>query len=134
MPGIPSFKGLTAVVTGASSGMGRELAVLLAREGCHLALCDVSMGALEETKAIIVSRSDVLVTVHNCDVASTESIVAFRAAVEAAHPNGWHLLFNNEGSRGLGLSWTCRKQCLIKSSTYRSWGSSSARGNFYRAL
>jgi NAD(P)-dependent dehydrogenase (short-subunit alcohol dehydrogenase family) len=102
MPGIPSFKGLTAVVTGASSGMGRELAVLLAREGCHLALCDVSMGALEETKAIIVSRSDVLVTVHNCDVASTESIVAFRAAVEAAHPNGWHLLFNNAGVAGTG--------------------------------
>ena len=88
MPVIESFRGLTAVITGAAGGMGRELAVQLAAEGCHLALCDVRMDDLEETRRLCHSQAaqtEVTCTTHFCDVSSVESIGAFRAAVGEAH-------------------------------------------------
>ena len=43
--------GRTVVVTGAASGIGREIALLAARRGADLALCDVDEPGLEETAA-----------------------------------------------------------------------------------
>jgi NAD(P)-dependent dehydrogenase (short-subunit alcohol dehydrogenase family) len=37
---VQIFKGKVAAITGAASGMGRSLAVELARRGCALALSD----------------------------------------------------------------------------------------------
>ena len=103
MPTLSSFTNLTAVITGAASGMGRELALQLAAEGCHLALCDVQLEGLAETQALVENLAPkVCITTHFCDVSSSESITAFRKAVEQAHPNGWHLLFNNAGIAGMG--------------------------------
>ena len=39
---MKSFRGKRAVVTGGGTGMGRELALQLAAEGCSVAICDVS--------------------------------------------------------------------------------------------
>ena len=42
---MKNFKGKVAAITGAASGMGRTLALELARRGCHLALSDVTKRA-----------------------------------------------------------------------------------------
>lgn len=39
---MKSFNNKVAAITGAASGMGRTLALQLARDGCHLALADRS--------------------------------------------------------------------------------------------
>lgn len=44
-----SLEGKLAVVTGAASGIGRELALALASEKCDLVLVDIDAGGLEET-------------------------------------------------------------------------------------
>jgi NAD(P)-dependent dehydrogenase (short-subunit alcohol dehydrogenase family) len=103
MPAIKSFRNLTAIITGASSGMGRELALQLASEGCNLALCDVQLEELNVTKRMVEEiESNVQVTTHFCDVSNAESIATFRREVEEVHINGWHLLFNNAGIAGMG--------------------------------
>tara|TARA_B110000091_G_scaffold208970_1_gene249425 strand:- start:220 stop:1275 length:1056 start_codon:yes stop_codon:yes gene_type:complete len=102
MPALSTFNNLTAIITGAASGMGRELALQLAAQGCHLALCDVQMEELERTKTMVDQIAQVHVSIHFCDVSKSESITAFRQAVEQVHLNGWHLLFNNAGIAGMG--------------------------------
>ena len=42
-----------AVVTGAGSGIGRAVSLLLARRGCRLALVDISEASLEETASLV---------------------------------------------------------------------------------
>ncbi|WBT36468.1 SDR family NAD(P)-dependent oxidoreductase [Hyphomicrobium sp. DMF-1] len=48
MASRPRFKDRLALVTGASRGLGREMALALAREGAHVVICARSAGALEE--------------------------------------------------------------------------------------
>jgi NAD(P)-dependent dehydrogenase (short-subunit alcohol dehydrogenase family) len=101
---MKEFTDRIAVITGAGSGMGRELAVQLAREGCHLGLCDVSRDNLEATRNLCAdSGTGVTVSIHLCDVADEPAVLAFRDEVLAAHDTDHvHLLFNNAGIGGGG--------------------------------
>src|SRR3954471_9653200 len=47
---VRELRGRAAAVTGAGSGIGRALAVRLAREGVRLALADIDADALAETE------------------------------------------------------------------------------------
>ena len=100
---MDSFEGKIAVVTGGGSGMGRELCLQLVKEGCNVATCDVLMENLEETKTLCREiNSDILVTLHQCDVSSEEAMNHFRDEVIAAHGDKINLLFNNAGIGGGG--------------------------------
>ncbi|MDX5299230.1 MAG: SDR family NAD(P)-dependent oxidoreductase, partial [Gammaproteobacteria bacterium] len=46
---MKQLNGRVAVITGAGSGIGRALALVLADEGCELALSDVNAKGLAET-------------------------------------------------------------------------------------
>ena len=39
---MQSFKDKVAVITGAGSGMGQQLAINLAKENCNLVICDIN--------------------------------------------------------------------------------------------
>jgi len=94
------FGGKIAVVTGGGSGMGRELCLQLAQEGCHVALCDVSPESLEQTQALCSAAAPggTRITTFEADVSDESQVVAFRDAVVDAHGTDHiHLLFNNAG-------------------------------------
>jgi NAD(P)-dependent dehydrogenase (short-subunit alcohol dehydrogenase family) len=102
---MDSFAGRIGVVTGGGSGMGRELVVQLAAEGCSVAACDVNADAVEQTavRAVAGAPAGVRVTTHLCDVSDEAQVQRFRDEVveqhETAHIN---LLFNNAGIAGGG--------------------------------
>src|ERR671916_1903852 len=85
----------TAVITGAAGGIGRAIAVSLARRGCHLALADVDEAGMSGT-ADLVRDQRVRVTRHRLDVADRDAVANFPALVAAEHP-GVDLLVNNAG-------------------------------------
>jgi NAD(P)-dependent dehydrogenase (short-subunit alcohol dehydrogenase family) len=102
---MESFEGKLAVVTGGGTGMGRELVVQLAAEGCHVALCDVQQGAMAETVAKAEEGAPVgtRLTTHLCDVADRAAMEGFRDEVAAQHETDHvHLVFNNAGIGGGG--------------------------------
>ena len=97
---MKKFEGKIAVVTGGGSGMGRELCLQLATEGCHVALCDVSPEALEQTQALCVEAAPAgtRITTFEADVSDEAKVLAFRDSVVEAHKTDHiHLLFNNAG-------------------------------------
>ena len=50
---MKTFKEKVAVITGAGSGMGRYLAVLLAKDGADVCICDVNQETLDETAEML---------------------------------------------------------------------------------
>ncbi len=101
---MESFGGKRAVVTGGGSGMGQELVVQLATEGCSVATCDVSEAGLRETlaRAEASAPKGSRITTHICDVSDEAAVLAFRDEVIDAHGNVIELLFNNAGVGGGG--------------------------------
>ena len=102
---MKQFNGKIAVITGGGSGMGRELAIQLASEGCHVSICDVTEESMALTLKLALARapSDVRMSSFLADVSDEEQVVAFRDAVAASHKTKHiDLLFNNAGIGGGG--------------------------------
>jgi NAD(P)-dependent dehydrogenase (short-subunit alcohol dehydrogenase family) len=102
---MEKIEGRIAVVTGGGTGMGRELVRQLAKAGCHVATCDVSASALDETRtlALETAPTGTRVTEFVADVAEETQLLAFRDAVAREHATtSINLLFNNAGVAGAG--------------------------------
>ena len=76
--------GKVVVVTGAGSGMGRELSLELARRGATVAAVDFREETLAETAAL-VKMSGGIISTHTLDVSDLTKVAALPAAVIKAH-------------------------------------------------
>ena len=102
---MDQFTGRIAVITGGGTGMGRELSRALTREGAHVAMCDVSVENMRETKSLCEAEAPrgTRVTCHECDVSDEHDVIAFRDEVLLHHETDHvHLVFNNAGIGGGG--------------------------------
>ena len=91
---MQNLRNKVAAVTGAASGLGRALALNLAKEGCHLALADVNEPELHATAAMI--GSGVRVTTHRVDVADRSQVYKFAEDTVKEH-GGVDIIINNAG-------------------------------------
>ena len=92
---MKNFHGKVAAITGASSGIGRALALELARRGCHLSLCDVQEAALEAI-ATEARALGVTVTAQRVDVSQRGQVEAWATQTVADHGK-LNLVVNNAG-------------------------------------
>lgn len=91
---MKDFADKVAVITGAASGIGRELALELARRKCHLALCcDRNVEGLTQTAEAAMALG-VNVTRQRLDVANREAVYRWADSVAADHGKV-NLVFNN---------------------------------------
>lgn len=90
------IRGRTAVVTGASSGIGRAIALRLAGEGAHLYLIDREAVALAETAAL-AARQNVNVQTEVADLSRLDLIAGLVSKIQASCPD-IHILINCAGT------------------------------------
>ncbi|MBW1710960.1 MAG: SDR family oxidoreductase, partial [Deltaproteobacteria bacterium] len=98
---MQNLKDKVAAVTGAASGIGRMLAVNLAKEGCEVAIADLDQAGLEET-ANMIDDKKIKVSTHLVDVANRDQVYQFADDVQTQH-NRVDIIINNAG---VGLSET----------------------------
>lgn len=92
---MKNFNNKVAAITGAGSGIGQQLAVLLAKQGCHLALSDVNEQGLLKTLELIKDMG-VRATLDKVNVANLEEVRAWAEKVEQEH-GSINMIFNNAG-------------------------------------
>ncbi|MBB5203697.1 NAD(P)-dependent dehydrogenase (short-subunit alcohol dehydrogenase family) [Inhella inkyongensis] len=98
---MKDLNGKTALITGAGSGFGLELARLCATEGMRLVLVDVQADALDRVAQELAAHT---VLAQRVDVSSPAEMQTLAAAVQA-HVGAPHLVFNNAGVGFGGLIW-----------------------------
>ncbi len=100
---MQELRGRTAVVTGAASGLGRAMALALAREGMHIALADVDETSLTHA-ADEVRAHGVRALALRVDVSKPAEVDAL-AKRTVAELGGVHVVCNNAGVSPLGAVW-----------------------------
>lgn len=101
---MKELKNKVAVITGAASGFGRELAILCAQEGMHVVMTDVDEKGLQATDELL-KPFGAQTLVMKCNVADAAEVE--RVAVQTYEKFGAaHLLFNNAGVATAGPIWT----------------------------
>lgn len=92
---MKNFADKVVVVTGAASGMGRDLALQLADKGARVAISDMNPTGLEETRAMLeATGADVHSQVLN--VAEREAVLEYADTV-VSHFGKVNAVFNNAG-------------------------------------
>ncbi|MEV6275215.1 SDR family NAD(P)-dependent oxidoreductase [Nocardia sp. NPDC051832] len=92
--------GRVAVVTGAGGGIGRGIALELARRGCAVAVVDVRREGAESTRDLLLD-SGIDASAHIVDVSDADQMTALVGAV-VAHHGAVHILVNNAGVTSAG--------------------------------
>lgn len=100
---LTDFAGRTAVITGAGSGFGLEVARIAMQRGMNLVLVDVQPDALERTRAE-AEAAGVAVLARRVDVADVAQMEALAEAVQVRF-GAPHFVFNNAGVAAGGLVW-----------------------------
>jgi NAD(P)-dependent dehydrogenase (short-subunit alcohol dehydrogenase family) len=93
------FRDKVCVITGAGSGMGRELARQLAAQGAVLALSDIDADGLDKTREMISAGNRILVDVM--DVSDKQAVIDYPPKVKAALGPADYV-FNNAGMTRVG--------------------------------
>ena len=96
---MKSFSGKVAAITGAGSGIGQATAIALAKEGCHLAISDISEESLEKTVELLAGYA-VNISTHVVDVSNKNAVYQYAEDTVSTHGKV-NLIMNNAGV-GLG--------------------------------
>jgi NAD(P)-dependent dehydrogenase (short-subunit alcohol dehydrogenase family) len=97
------LQGRVAVVTGAASGIGRELALACAAEGARVALADVDEQGLAETARTLPPGCESIQS--RCDVSKAADLESLAQRTYERF-GAAHVIFNNAGVGAAGPVWS----------------------------
>lgn len=91
------LQGKRALITGASKGIGKAIALRLAEEGCHLYLTSRTLADLATLRDEILGRYNVEVGIHACDMMAKGAVEELASTFGDAD-----ILVNNAGATPTG--------------------------------
>ena len=92
---MKNLKNKNVVITGGASGIGRKMALLLARRRANLAIMDIDMLRLTETKNELKPLAN-RIEIYECDVSQKKEIEKISHQINADFPR-IDILINNAG-------------------------------------
>jgi len=93
------LKEKVALVTGAGSGFGREMAIAFASKGANLVLNDINLEGIEETRDLILKSYKVDILNVEADITDEKQVFEMHKTVFNKFDNVF-VLVNNAGVRG----------------------------------
>jgi 3-oxoacyl-[acyl-carrier protein] reductase len=104
------LKGKNAIITGASKGIGKSIALKLAEEGANVAICARGKESLQATEKELIKKG-VNVFAQTCDVGNTKQFDAFLNAVKDTFGQV-DILVNNVSALSLGDEYSDWETCI----------------------
>jgi NAD(P)-dependent dehydrogenase (short-subunit alcohol dehydrogenase family) len=100
---VNELRGKVAAITGASSGLGRAMALAFASEGMHVALADVDEAGLNQTREQLAAPGTKSISMR-VDVSKAAEVKAFAQRCSDEF-GAIHLVCNNAGVALSGAVW-----------------------------
>ena len=104
------LKGKNAIITGASKGIGKSIALKLAEEGANVAICARGKDSLQATEKELIKKG-VNVFAQTCDIGNTKQFNAFMDAVKDRFGQV-DILVNNVSALSLGDAYSDWESCV----------------------
>ncbi|KAG5672140.1 hypothetical protein PVAND_002294 [Polypedilum vanderplanki] len=95
-PPLKNISGQLALITGSSAGIGRAIAMRLAREGCHIAIVNRNLKMGQKVAEEIRAQYKVKAIAFEADVSKCEDVKRLKREVEESLGNV-DILVNNAG-------------------------------------
>jgi 3-oxoacyl-[acyl-carrier protein] reductase len=93
------LEGKVTLITGAGSGFGREMAILFASKGSNLALNDINIAGLEETRDLVLKKYNVDILLLQADIVEIDQVKGMQKKI-FEHFDNIFVLINNAGIDG----------------------------------
>ena len=91
-----NIAGQVALVTGGGNGLGREISLRLAQEGCNIVIGDCDLESAEKTVKEIQAKFSITVKAFRCDVSKFEEVQKLKVDIERSI-GPVDILVNNAG-------------------------------------